>query len=66
MKSSDFFAEFANLKDELSSAPDEPTIAGDYSIHWDKSGESKHVMECMHSASVVQRLNEITHTSSTE
>ena len=35
VKSSDIFAEFATLIDELSFISDEVIIAGDYNIHWD-------------------------------
>ena len=41
VKSSDFFAEFATVIDELSSISDEVIIAGDYIIHWDTPTETE-------------------------
>ncbi|KAK2143953.1 hypothetical protein LSH36_797g00008 [Paralvinella palmiformis] len=41
IKSSDLFAEFATLIDELSSISDEAIIAGDYNIHSDKPAETE-------------------------
>jgi len=65
VKSLDFFSEFATLIDELSSISDEVIIAGDYSIHWDKptETETKHLVELLHSANMVQHVKERTHIS---
>ena len=61
VKSSDIFAEF----DKLSSISDEIIIPGDYNIHWDKTTETetKHLVELLHSANMVQYVKEITHIS---
>ena len=65
VKSSDFFEEFATLIDELSSMSDEVIIAGDYNIHWDKptETETKHLVELLHSANMVQHVKDRTHIS---
>ena len=62
----DFFAEFATLIDELSSTSDEVIIAGDYNIQCDKptETETKHLVELLHSANMVQHVKERTHISS--
>ncbi|KAK2167211.1 hypothetical protein LSH36_31g05031 [Paralvinella palmiformis] len=65
VKSSDFFAEFATLLDELSSISDEVIIADDYSIHLDKptETETKHLVELLHSANMLRNVKERTHVS---
>ena len=63
LESSDFFQEFAVLVDTFATQHGHLLILGDFNIHWDCPHEpdTKHLMDILHSANMVQHVQEPTH-----